>query len=251
MFIGHRKKEIVDSFLNKPRIQMIHEKLQESLKQYCSQHDNHRTLDIHPSCESTTAYRKSTFIVSFKYDSEDAELALAHELLHCKFVLDGAKLPIPLQSDESPSVWLVRELLIRSITHHTLIVTEQERYGYSPELQKFSLPSSVLCQYPDPKSLEQDNHYEKAFLLALIGKRLFVRDENADSLLRPRVCEKGLEKLYDRICGVFPDGVDPIEHVNTLTQEVIQAFGMDKDIKLVDLEDFAIWYEGYLELFRA
>ena len=241
MFIGTNRKMIVDSFLSRPRIQMIHNALNESLHRYCNQQGHQQiVLDIYPDCEDgngTTNYGTDTFTVCFKHDCEEAEFVLAHELLHCKLVLDGATLAIRLQSEPSPITQFVWNLLRRSITHHALIVTFQELYGYSFELRKFALPLSLLSCEPDPTLIEQHGLDERAFLLCLIGKRLFIYDENADNLLRSRVRKKGLEKLYDRICGEFPDGVDPINYVNALSQEVILTMGMEKEIKLVNLAD--------------
>ena len=250
MFIGQRDEEIVDSFLSKPRIQRIYSACQESSERYYNQPGHpRRGLEIVPYCDAekgSAEYLLGLFIVRFRHDSEEAECTLAHELLHCRLVLDGATLPILLREDSPASTELVHDMLVRSISHHTFIISELKRYGFGSELHKYALLPDLLLQPATASDDASDETcWERAFVLSLIGKSLFVSSGDAYDMFRLRVRQQGLEELYDLICGKFPDDINPIEHVNALSQEVIRVFEVEKDIRLVDLEEFSTWYEGH------
>lgn len=230
-----RLKELLD----KPRLAGIYSLLMERREAYCQLVPLHTKRTFEQKLSSSRGNIVFTGMVSIEYneDRRYSELSLAHEFMHYLLVLEGAKLPAPHPPDHLQ--FLHRCLM--NAPHHTVLLHRLRQQAYSNDIDQDSFSVSELTKRPPDDLFYQPNSCRE-WLLSRMNIRLFVTDQTADATLRPYAEKQGIADLYDMICAP-PPSTNQIEHINSLSEAVIETYQLHDHIALVDVEEYMQRYE--------
>ncbi len=232
-----RRKRIVEALTQKPRMQGVYQQCLSAREAYIAEHPEHegRRLDLDPYYDGRGSIRYFPEMVDIRFNSEsgNSEVFLAHELLHYTLALQGTLLPVVVEETPDENVRYVRRILYSGVSLHPLINHRLACYDYEQDLLDTSLSLGQLLK---PRSRWYNPGSRRLELLDSIDRSVFIPGDKTEEVMRPVMEEYDLVDLYDSMRSTASG--DGIEHTNDLSRKVLQTYGMEHQIDLVDLEEY-------------
>ncbi|HDR4695473.1 hypothetical protein ABR775_14670 [Bacillus cereus] len=175
-------------------------------------------------------YEKHYTVIEFNPSVGDIELTLAHEIMHYILVLQGAKLPMLKEKCSCEEVRLIYKRIMNGCTHHPLLATGLQKFGYSDKL----CDESNLMYQPILEAIINMDQITDDLLLYLVDFKAFIfNNDPLDDLVKIFSY-----KNHTALLKMFLNQDMNIEGLNKLTSDVINYFGMNDCIHLANLDDY-------------